>query len=331
MKITDMAMIAMIILLPSSVLLDTSQKNSVQAQNYKERYTNILRVAVEDASNALLYREYSQELVGDQYTKKHYLDIDLNLEYALDRYYETMFMNLNIEGNKIEQQNFKIHNPVKIVTGFDGYHVHTWENVQTPLGYSEMMEIWLPKKPYSHYDQNSNLIINFTLSDFIYVYDVVTGEWIEGYRNEIFNEYPHCRVFEPHIFDLLRRQTIVQMIQDDLERYTIKYNYIAKQYNLGYIFTMPMIKEDEWQNTIEGISFISFIQGLPVKGFDNLVINTYGFGGARISKQSYYYGNIIDDARYYHIEGCFEDVSARFNSRKDAAKEGYYPCVNCKP
>ena len=113
-------------------------------------------------------------------------------------------------------------------------------------------------------------------------------------------------------FHKLRRETIINTITKTLVDEFNEHNTIAHAMGLTYTFNIPDISRDEWNNTIDDVSVLSFIQGLPM-GPDSFY-NNYSLGGARIVESLEYYGEIVNDFsdpdnkdnrhRVYHVEGC---------------------------
>jgi hypothetical protein len=331
MKTTDLALIVLLIFLGVSIKMDIDQKKLIQAEDLKARYDEILFTATEDASLCLLQPEdnISEDILKLGYDKK-YMEINPNLGRALDRFYETLYENMGIENDKVAQDAFKMYVPVKIVAAYDGYYINAWQDVyNSSIGQTEILEMWSPKKPYSYYDSHNGLVVNFTLDDFVYIYNIHTGEAQSGRMSTFSTVYPGL-LFTPEHFDNIRRQTIVENIRRELEYYSEKYNSITKQLGLGYVYNMPLIKDDDWNNTIKGTCFIAFLQGIPV-GIGSY--NTFGFGGTKIVAAEKYYGNTVGGVNYYHREGCLQltGCDIKFDSRKEAAQKQYYPCPVCKP
>ena len=110
-------------------------------------------------------------------------------------------------------------------------------------------------------------------------------------------------------FHKLRRNTIINKIQDGLNDAFNKYNLYADLMGVTYEFHIPEIGMDEWNNTIDDIAVLAFVQGLPL-GYDTYY-NNYSLGGARIVKAHNYYAEIcqdssIDDKKHavYHRWYC---------------------------
>lgn len=331
MKITDIAIIVLFIFLGVSIKLEIDQRKLIQAENLKARYSEIMIAATEDATLSLLLPDSnaSEDILKLGYDKK-YMEVNPNLDKALERFNETMYENMGIENDKVAQDAFKMHVPVKLVVSYDGYYVNAWQEVyNSSTNKYETIEMWSPKKPYSYYEPQNKLVIGFTLDDFIYVYNTQTGITQSGRRSQLSSFYPGV-LFSQATFDNIRRQTIVEYIQKELMVYSVKYNNIAKQMGLGYVYSIPLISEDDWNNTIKDTCFIAFLQGLPV-GTESY--NTFGFGGTRVVAAKKYYGNSFSGVNYYHEEDCPQAINSniKFDSRKEAAQKGYYPCPSCKP
>jgi hypothetical protein len=93
-----------------------------------------------------------------------------------------------------------------------------------------------------------------------------------------------------------------------------------------------MVSEDTWNNTIDDVCFISFLQGFTIPGTDK-IYNTFGFGGTRVTLTDKYVGSTYNGVMYYHKESCsrISAVEQTFNAKKEAAAAGYRQCPLCKP
>lgn len=145
-------------------------------------------------------------------------------------------------------------------------------------------------------------------------------------------------------FHTLRRNVIISTIREVLQEEINSHTAYAAIMGSSYDFTLPEISNDDWTNSINDISVLSFIQGLPI-GM-NRYYNNYALGGSRIIEASYIYANTVNapNEKYYHRESCV-DVQAYINdpignptnmdnmfvNKYDAAAQGYYPCNKCKP
>lgn len=143
-------------------------------------------------------------------------------------------------------------------------------------------------------------------------------------------------------FNIKRREVIISLITSTLNEKMNKHNRYADMMGVTYDFYLPEIKDSEWINSIDDISIMAFIQGIPV-GTDSYY-NNYALGSARIVRAERYYALTDGSGIYYHKKDCKdlidgtkydtagepENVDA-FLSKISAAKAGYYPCPKCRP
>lgn len=148
-------------------------------------------------------------------------------------------------------------------------------------------------------------------------------------------------------FHETRRNVIMTTIREVLQEEINSHTSYASLMGSTYDFRLPEISNDDWTNSINDISVMAFIQGLPI-GI-NKYYNNYALGGAKIVNASYLYGYKDGSIKYYHDEKC-ADVQALlaldmddpanqteiakwmiFLNRQEAASEGYFPCNKCRP
>jgi len=333
MKITDFALIFLLAFLPISIAIDVDQHRQIESVSWQQVYDEVMYTASEDATIALLQQsgQESQEQVFEGAYKSS-KDLNLNLDAAMNRFLETVYINFGVD-DKVGQDSLKANLPVQMVVGYDGLHIHTWDNVfNSDTGTKETKEIWMPKIPYSYYDKVSNITLNFTLDDYVYVYNNTNAAKDEGRREKLALKYPVELFTSAATFDNIRRQSIIQLIQKQLEFFTNRANYLSKVFGQGYIYNIPMISKETWNNTINDVCFISFLQGLTIPGTDK-TYSTFGFGGTRVKLKNKFVGCTYNGIKYYHKEGCVRigTIEETFNSKKEAARNGYASCPLCNP
>lgn len=139
-------------------------------------------------------------------------------------------------------------------------------------------------------------------------------------------------------FHAKRREIIVSLIVETLQEEINSHNTYASLMGSVYNFALPDIDGTEWRNSINDISIMSFIQGMPI-GI-NSYYNNYALGASRIVETDYIYGTVDS---YYHSSDCeniagfieggtpLVQVNNIFVNRVQAAELGYYPCMKCSP
>ncbi len=150
-----------------------------------------------------------------------------------------------------------------------------------------------------------------------------------------------------------RRETIIKIISECLnQEINVDHNRYAELVGQTYDFYLPEITNDAWINTINDISVMAFVQGIPVGTTEGVYFNSYALGGSQIVQKEYIYGQ--DDARseysgkvlkIYHTADCpiinggytYNGVEYKKNkedcwvfiTEDDAINEGYISCQIC--
>ena len=222
--------------------------------------------------------------------------------------------------------------PVFSIIDYDGLMLNVYQEKKDANGNKVTERTWLPKIPFVYRDSEGN-IINFTIDEELVVYDVQIQEWVEGTRQELLSDSLLTIDFleDEKEFDTVRRQTIVDTIQDQIAYYINEHNVYTKQLDVTYTFTMPLIDNEEWFNTVDDISILAFFQGYPSK-FENYEYQKYAFVGARVNlTDRIYAGNINGENRFWR-SSCNVNVTPNevFSSKKEAAARGYteLSCLN---
>ena len=140
----------------------------------------------------------------------------------------------------------------------------------------------------------------------------------------------------PSDFHKIRREVIISLIRETLQEEINSHETYAKVMGSMYDFNLPELANDDWVNSINDISVMSFVQGMQI-GITSYY-NNYALGGSRIVETDYLYGTINNR---YHYSSCelIQDffinggggVNNIFVNRVQAAEEGYYPCTICNP
>lgn len=109
-------------------------------------------------------------------------------------------------------------------------------------------------------------------------------------------------------FNETRRNTIISLIVSTLRQEFNEHNDFADTVGVTYEFSLPEIGRDQWNNTIDDISVLAFIQGMPIGG--DTYYNNYSLGGSRIVQTNYYYAETVsfgatgENHKVYHKEYC---------------------------
>ncbi|TCZ77231.1 hypothetical protein E0485_12300 [Paenibacillus albiflavus] len=324
MKITNLAIIFILIIFPFTYIQNSQLKSQQTAQQTEQLYDTYLSAAVQDAAAVLRFNEKQQYEATYESIKK----LRANKEQAVEAFLRTLYTNFSITDDPVSQQVLAAYIPVILVIDYDGYYIYSAEEYKNVNQEPEVKHVWKPKKFYSYVDQAGNSL-SFTLDTYVYAYDRVNKQWSKGFQADLAASTRIPLLKKPEEFDQIRRSTIVNSIQQDLAYYINQHNTYARHYGITYTFTLPLISEEEWTNTINDMGVIAFIQGIPIGA---KYYNNYALGGSRLLKKPVIYGAIRDGVKIYYRSSCnyTDTIVETFTSEIDAAKKGYFPrsCIN---
>lgn len=164
-------------------------------------------------------------------------------------------------------------------------------------------------------------------------------------KPSMLNDYAVNRPYnEVSEFHKIRREVIIDLIVDTLNEKINNHNRYADIMGINYDFYLPDINDADWINSVDDISIMSFVQGIPT-GHETYY-NSYALGASRIIRKDYIYGTTDN---LYHKKDCITlsgqidsegypidnspsaFINNLFLNNIDAATNGYYPCMKCKP
>lgn len=334
MKLTDLAILFIIIIFPFYLVLHI-RGDSITATTYKKAELNrIIDTALEDAATAIA------SIDGDR-------NIKIHREEGINTLIDTMAMNLNGNRDPYFINRLFTYLPAIAVVDYDGYYILSTEVYKDKEDQQYTNPLWKPKKKYEYKVGNSYIF--FTLTDeFILVRD---DQSYKHYRQQdlkknvtelrTINNAFGGRLSDEKFFDQLRRNTIIQSLEQDLAYYINQHNDYAQTYGLAYHFQLPTIDEEDWMRTIDDVSILAFFQGIPLNN-NGEYFNSYAIGGARIikSRPYYMYDSRVGDKTYHRwdcslLEALKSPSSNPYEksaeSREACAIDGYMPCQICQP
>ncbi|EHB64578.1 MULTISPECIES: hypothetical protein [Paenibacillus] len=319
MKITDLAIVFTAIFFPLLLILGFRYESLEDIRYVEMKYTAALRSAVQDGSTNL-NRNETQSFEA-AYDSKKFMRADK--DQAMKAFAQTLYMNMGIEdGDSASQAALWWYIPALVVLDYDGYFIYALQSYTNATGEEEMRHQWTPKLPYAWSDGEGNSV-QFTLDSFVRVYESSSSRWYAGWRHELAGQSGVSLLQNEETFEHIRRITIVNAVQDRLAYYIQRHNESALRNGMTYIFTLPVISQEEWVNTIDDVGMLAFVQGIPL---GDRYYNNYAIGGARLVKSPVYFGGVDERGlKYYFRDDCsfpFQ-VEETFSHPKEAAAAGY--------
>ncbi|MGC6583732.1 hypothetical protein ACPV3A_02020 [Paenibacillus sp. Dod16] len=333
----NFAIIFVLILLPFVVINSLDVEAQKKSMYLEAQYNAIIDTAAQDAASVLLTNSEQDNEARYESPK----NVRVNKEEAARAFFNNLYINFGVIDDPYGQGTIQRYIPAFVVIGYDGYYIYSEQEYLDANGDKALKHVWSQKKPYSYKDKAGN-IFSFTLDDYITVYQANSKELKQGYLFEI-DPLTSQKFVSPMWvgssiplihdttnFDNIRRQTIVSLIQSDLEYEINKHNNLVRRYGVSYTFTLPSIDQEEWDNTIDDVGVLAFVQGIPV---GTKYYNNFALGGARIIKKQEITGITVNGTKYYYDRSvCKSGVMNHetFISGKEAAANGYHPlsCLN---
>lgn len=319
MRITDLAIVFTAVFFPFFLLISIHTENISEAAFVEMKYSAGLRAAVQDGGEMLNINETQAEEAGYVSFKKFRAD----KEGALSTFSNTMYINMGIEDDVHAQAALWWYIPALVVVDYDGYYIYSMQTYTGADGEESMSHAWSPKIPYGYSDGNGNSI-HFTLDNQVEIYNGTSKLWYSGFQSELVGKTGVPLLDNSNTFEEIRRITIVNSIQDDLAYFIKRHNTLAMRNGISYRFSLPLIAQEEWNNTINDIGLMAFVQGIPI---GDRFYNNYSLGGGRLIKTPVYSGGVEAGTgnKYYYRDTCSfpYEVHEVFNSRREAAASGY--------
>lgn len=321
MKLTDYVIFFVIIALPVTLMTNYKIDSLSLLQQKQILYDRYVDSAVE---SGITYLQSEVDSTGK-----------LNKDEAVRVLLNSLALNFGLElEENYHRQILLSYIPVIAVIEEDGLSCYSFSQV-VESGGVEVRSVWYPKVHFK--EELTGYTVFYTLTDHITLINKATGRIHSGKRQDIYHKVSLQELGNADDFDQRRRLVIIRTLEQELEAYVNRHNDYAKMFGITYSFQFPSIEEEEWQNTIDDVSMMLFIQGVPT-GIENQVYNSYGLGGAKILKTSGFVmtGKLEDATLTYHRESCDlvreqDKKKELYDSPQHCALKGAYPCSSCKP
>lgn len=201
----------------------------------RERYKRALDAAADAAAN---YRTYDtayyieQQASGFGTGKQHKNNVEINKNDSLIWFYRVFFKNLRLENNILMQDQIKRYIPMKAIVGYDKIMI------------ADLKDNWIVDKYFEIIYNGTNY--RFTLSN--QVMNVSTGVWK---KDTDWGIAPDTRIL-----------LVNQFIRAEINRALM--NRTNFESNIVYSISIPDINTDYKENSVNGVSFIVLVEGLPL-------------------------------------------------------------------
>ena len=297
MKIYHFVLMFLVFFIGAVLKTDVSIGKLRSIESEKEEITISLTAATSDAVNYL-------SRTGCYGTGS------INKEEVLNTFFTSLYSSLGIISNPSAQAEIEIYIPVILLCDVDGYYVYYYEEYKANDGNPYIERLWSEKMPYCYEDEC--FIYRFTLTDMVYVYDkdnllgidetVLEGEYKEFGKNPLYADFKKknngCILFNDVEYELIRKGTIINTLENVMAYYTSKHNLIAQRQGITYSFSFPTGKRGEWAEYIDDVNILVVFQGYPYGPDRNFTYNRIASAGANIYRKSRYY---VEKKSWYYL------------------------------
>lgn len=370
MKTTDFAMIFIAIIIPVVVVVYVDIVFLLKKEEQTLYYKNIIDSVINDATYAMKNVEGETQDVDYGYSGITEKRVTVNARVAVETFYQSLYDNFEITGDKTSEDYIKSHIPVVAIVDYNGIHIYSLDEYQKD-GKTYIDYILKPKRYYTYtyaIETNSNKLITdkeleeqteiiskwdyytvlFTMDDYIGIIgqdSVISWFYLEDENNNsvlLGGEDASTSLKEKVIqhLKLKRPEVISKIISDEMSFAVSNHNMYS---DVDYTFSFPAISVSDWDEMVSNVGVIAFIQGINL-GNVKLDYVAHGISGLKVADRYYVSTktikgtDIISALDYYHnTNECnvYLDSDKSFTgyymNKTDAATNGYYPCPICNP
>lgn len=345
MKITDFALIFMAITLPMIIVVYVNVSFTIKSQELEMYYQKVVDIAMEDAVYQMKEVENSDKEIDYGYSGTSNKKININAQVGVDSFFNTLYKNLDIDGNKSAESYLQLFVPAIAIVDYNGVQVSSNQEFTkvNEDGTEETMtkHVLSPKRyytytysiirngfEYSYVDgvpATGNVVsthtVEFTMDDYIvhrgYNYtenkDINTASfYIDDAKNNreitagvVSSEEAKLRSALVTHLLDIRKSIIVDTVTKELNQAVNTNNRYARSAGITYTFSFPATTEDEMYNAIENVGIIAFVQGISI---GNKYLNSKAYGVASIEQKSRFYFTAPNNKSKYKMNLYHKDI-----------------------
>lgn len=268
MKPGNISIIFLIIIIPFIFIQDMKINALTALYNNKMELDKCFESALDDGISGLVEVDKNRQII-------------LHKQNAIDQFYNSLYSNLSVVGNNNFTNLLKIYIPIILITDNDGFYIF-YSTTEINDGDKILVQNFSEKTAYLYEDEH--YIYNFTLNDYIYIYNNKGFKISEGQFKDIISYLNNSSLNYENYYEI-KNNTITNIIEKEMNHYIKEHNHIAKQFGIEYEFWLPEIDQDDWYRTVGDISLMVIMQGYPFDMVGNRY-NRIGITGSRIKKRT---------------------------------------------
>jgi len=320
MKITDFALIFIGIVLPIIIVVYINVSFTIKAVEEEMYYQKIIDSALLDAT--IRMKEVESDDFENDYGYSGELNnkVSINAQIAADTFFNSLYNNFSIKGNKDSEMLLKYYVPAIAVIDYNGVYISSIEEFQRD-GKLAIDHVVKPKRYFSYtyaIDADGNIVtdmstiqlnagtsgfsthtVEFSMDDYIVhrgqknvgnspiTYGSKGFYIADGANNsDLYDGNTGLQVPVQNLLKLKRKEVIIDVITKELNYAVNKHNHYASLAGINYAFSFPFTTKDEMYRYVEDIGMLAFVQGISV---GNKYLNYKSYGGSSLEVSAKYY------------------------------------------
>lgn len=338
MKLTDFALIFVVVFLPIVIIAYVNTSFVVKAEKNEMYYRSIINSATKDAVAAM--KEVENSNIDYGYSGIVNNKVSINAYEAIDTFYSSLANNFGITDNGEALERLKMYIPVIAIMDYDGIYIHSLEQVNGKIEFVTKPKIkytltyviedtgsLISEDKYNIIDvtqvsnaTNKNLLsnymyeINFTMDDYVYlkIYNLDTKEVAVSkgfYLTDVNNN--HELIFSDNITSDNEKKLKAELIKYLSEQRTktiaelgMKHiSYAVNKHNeyakLTGIRYEFRFEVDSDESWYETMNGIGMIALIQGISLGNRHLNYKAYSASELSEAKKYYVTAALDNRYY--------------------------------
>ncbi len=321
MKLTSLAVVFVIIILPFLFISDQASKAAIQDQKLRTYYDSIIDNAVQDAAFIL---------------SKHVQDKSPEIrQVAADAFFDTIYYSFYSYADPASKARINACVPLLVFLENEGFYLYALNPYKNISGQTEVRHTWFPMQHYIGETLSGRFSVRYTLGSDVYVYDQTDESFFQGDYREFKGKITFFN--DDQVFKDLKLSAVKNSVQKEIMRYMEQFNLWASGKSLYISLEFPAIDDSEWKRALTDEGILVFAQGFPIMAGKSY--RHYALGGARVIRRAPIVGYSWQGILYYCRTGCEyynnsvlpdagfnPDSIIYFSDEYEAAQNGYFPC-----
>lgn len=321
MKITDFALIFIVIILPLIVVVYINVSFTIKSFQQELFYRKLVDTAIQDSMQAMKEVESKDPELDYGYSGIIDNRININANIGKSAFLESIYNNLDIRWVQSAEEFVQQFIPVIAIIDYNGVYISSIDTYSKQISsYSSRTRtehVLKPKRYYAYtygIDNSGNIVdtpeqlaiehnfrsihhIEFTLDDRIVHhgkrmefgswadYDIASFYITDQRNNSVLYDGGNEAAVINHL-QKTRKNIIVSIITNEMIYAANKNNIHARENGISYNFVFPDVQVEDMYRYIENTGVLALVQGIKV---GNKYLNYCAYGGGDLALRRRYY------------------------------------------